>query len=87
MSAIWPCVAMAIRLLAFELRHAILQYSCGQVIPGWRSLAFAAMRSNARSLATPIRLERQDELEQCELESGGGKLLILTSFRELRTHF
>jgi putative hydrolase of the HAD superfamily len=26
-------------------------------------------------------------LEQCELESGGGKLLILTSFRELRTHF
>ena len=27
------------------------------------------------------------ELEKCELESGGGKLLILTSFRELRTHF
>jgi putative hydrolase of the HAD superfamily len=26
-------------------------------------------------------------LEHCELESGGGKLLILTSFRELRTHF
>ena len=27
------------------------------------------------------------DLEKCELESGGGKLLILTSFRELRTHF
>ncbi|HXN99820.1 MAG TPA: HAD family hydrolase [Candidatus Acidoferrales bacterium] len=27
------------------------------------------------------------ELEKCELESGAGKLLILTSFRELRSHF
>jgi putative hydrolase of the HAD superfamily len=27
------------------------------------------------------------ELEKAELESGSGKLLILTSFRELRTHF
>ena len=27
------------------------------------------------------------DLEKCELESGGGKLLILSSFRELRTHF
>jgi putative hydrolase of the HAD superfamily len=27
------------------------------------------------------------ELEKCELESGTGKLLILTSFRELRSHF
>ena len=26
-------------------------------------------------------------LEHAELESGGGKLLILTSFRELRSHF
>jgi putative hydrolase of the HAD superfamily len=27
------------------------------------------------------------ELEKSELESGGGKLLVLASFRELRTHF
>jgi putative hydrolase of the HAD superfamily len=27
------------------------------------------------------------ELEKCELESGAGKLLILSGFRELRTHF
>jgi putative hydrolase of the HAD superfamily len=27
------------------------------------------------------------ELEKCELESGAGKLLILSSFRELRSHF
>jgi putative hydrolase of the HAD superfamily len=27
------------------------------------------------------------ELEKCELEAGAGKLLILTSFRELRSHF
>jgi putative hydrolase of the HAD superfamily len=27
------------------------------------------------------------ELERCELESGVGKLLILQSFRELRSHF
>jgi putative hydrolase of the HAD superfamily len=27
------------------------------------------------------------ELEKCDLESGSGKLLILASFRELRTHF
>ena len=27
------------------------------------------------------------ELEKAELESGGGKLLILAAFRELRTHF
>jgi hypothetical protein len=28
-----PAAAAAITLLAFELRHAILQHSCGQVIP------------------------------------------------------
>jgi putative hydrolase of the HAD superfamily len=27
------------------------------------------------------------ELEKCEIESGGGKLVILTAFRELRDHF
>ena len=27
------------------------------------------------------------ELEKCEIESGAGKLLILSSFRDLRTHF
>jgi putative hydrolase of the HAD superfamily len=27
------------------------------------------------------------ELEKCELESGAGKLLIVSSFRELRSHF
>ena len=26
-------------------------------------------------------------MEHAELESGGGKLVIVTSFRELRTHF
>jgi putative hydrolase of the HAD superfamily len=44
-----------------------------------------AMRSGLNAVFIPHSATW--ELEKCEIESGASKLLILSSFRELRTHF
>ncbi len=44
-----------------------------------------AMRSGLNAVFIPH--SSTWELEKCEIESGAGKLLILSAFRDLRTHF